>query len=612
LSRILITGFLSRQTPHCVIEEVAQAHGIVIETSRLTVPDYKKQVLDFINHSPPLILSEPLTTKDYGLVARYINPQKTVQWTKADLRTAFDFLSRFHFHRGVSKEHLPADFEWGYQTPTNTQRLNACVLYGICKQQDFHLQPATTKDQMAWAIKWWLMGDDAVYNLTHSLLQSFHPRDLIDLMVLRAGVHPQRLKSQSKIHPPPAHQEPLNHDTLQACFDRYTNRQEILSLIPPQSASEAVALAALVFKKDISLATYPLTEYLYLRHNSSLYTPLDTQLKRIHVLHPQLLDLTKTFNPAFPASYYDHSDLKKMAMEEGYKPHELASQSPYELLQVSYLLENFYPGIYPEIVNEETPITLDEVNEIDPHMIICYGLRGSRLTAFHISGLIDHFQTTKAPGNPLDARSTIHERAMAKLKWIAQKSHTAGSLESQRERTRLLKALREVELFGNATLSKAKDFYYTYRQTSSSRQQLVLQGLNELLELAMYMRGWTGPPAQFPIREAPTFNQHAVDVRVTQALAAFEQTCEELKTLGEALLQLPLLKYQGEFIASNSASDGYSIGDRLRIVKMGNETGNMASCIRLTSNWLAATSYRYLTMVGASEPFAVEELRYIS
>jgi hypothetical protein len=612
LSRILITGFLSRQTPHCVIEEVAQAHGIVIENARLAMPDYKKQVLEFINHSQPLILCEPLTSKDYGLLARYINPQKSVQWAKADLRTAFDFLSRFQFHRSVSKQHLPPNFEWGWQTPDNPQRLNACVLYGICKQQDFHVQATTTTDQMAWAVKWWLMGDDAIHSFSYTLLQSFQPQDLIDLMVLGTGVHPQRLKSQIKIQEQSLNRQSLNHDVLQSCFDRYGDRREILRLISPQSASEAIALAAMVFKKDISLATYPLTEYLYLRNNPSLYTPLDPQLKRIHLLHPKLLDLTKTFNPAFPASYYDDSDLKKMALEEGYKSHELASQSPYELLQFSYLLENFYPGIYPEIVNEETPITLDQVNEMDPHMIICYGLRGSRLTAFHISGLIEHFQMTKGPGHPLDARSTIGERAMAKLKWMAQRTDAGGSAESQRERARLVKALREVELFADATLFKAKDFYYAYREASPSQRQQVRQCFSELLELAMYMRGWEGPPAQFPIREAPTFNQNAVDVRVTEALANFEKSCQDVGVFGRDLLQLPLLKYQGDFIASNSSSDGYTIQDRLRIVKMGNETGNMASCIRLTSNWLAATSYRYLTMIGVPEPFAVEELRYIS
>jgi len=104
----------------------------------------------------------------------------------------------------------------------------------------------------------------------------------------------------------------------------------------------------------------------------------------------------------------------------------------------------------------------------------------------------------------------------------------------------------------------------------------------------------------------------SVDIKVTSSIQRFETLCSNLNHIGILIRNLPLLRYQGVFNPSRSERDGLTIDDRLRIVKEGNNTGNMASCIRMTSNWLAASAYRYWVLIGEPAPFTVEELREIS
>jgi hypothetical protein len=62
-----------------------------------------------------------------------------------------------------------------------------------------------------------------------------------------------------------------------------------------------------------------------------------------------------------------------------------------------------------------------------------------------------------------------------------------------------------------------------------------------------------------------------------------------------------------------SASEGLTIGNRLHILKTGEDDEHgYSSCMRLTSNWFAGSAYRYLTIIGEEKPFEIKDLRDIS
>jgi hypothetical protein len=138
--------------------------------------------------------------------------------------------------------------------------------------------------------------------------------------------------------------------------------------------------------------------------------------------------------------------------------------------------------------------------------------------------------------------------------------------------------------------------------------------LNNLLELAMYTRGWNGVLNEFPIEEAIVENQNIVDIAVTESLNKYENSVRGLPSdISCCFAGLPLLKYQHKkFIVINDTDNGKSLGERIEIMKSGENIQNVNSCIRLTSNYLSASVYRYYQALRLPVPFDIDRLRYIS
>jgi len=608
LSRLNIVSKVDMDTPLCVLEEILDAHRVGHQKGVIR-ENYRMEILNYIDKLQSIVVQPPFGLSQLRILTAYINTDKKLLWTKKKLFESLQFLQKFDKSSTVNLDMIDPDFEWGAQTPDNPNKLNACVLFKICQENGLQTQVQTTVEEMAHCVRFLKAGPDQIYQLLNHFTQISTTHNIINSLILGNP-------SKSIIHDIPT-EETLNYTSLNQYIDitPYVNSLstplELVKIVHPMSITEAVALAALFFKKDISLSAYPISEYRRLQITYYGYIPYDDTLRKIHILNPLLLDLTKTFNPLFPEQYYRSEDLLQMAVQEGYTIEELHGVNVYETLQVSQLLDNFYPGIYPEIVNEETPVTLDEVSELNPGMIICYGVRRERLTAFNIEGLVDHFRIIKTFAHPTDVGVTFTPQNIKKLKCIASDT-LSGTETSQRLKRELVAVIEEVEFLSDETLSKAKELYQCFQGSSEIVKQQIHRSIRELLHLSMYMRGWEGEGYSFPIIEAPVDDQLSVDMKVTESIQEFENLCSELEEIGNLIINLPLLRYQGEFNPSYSERDGYTVGDRIRIVKRGDETGNIASCIRLTSNWLAASAYRYLTLIGEPPPFPVDELRYIS
>ena len=135
----------------------------------------------------------------------------------------------------------------------------------------------------------------------------------------------------------------------------------------------------------------------------------------------------------------------------------------------------------------------------------------------------------------------------------------------------------------------------------------------------MYMRNWDGE-GDYPLTsEATNFNkeeQIIVDDRVTQSLIRFEKSLECLQIydkLGDFIQNLPLMQYHSEsntFVTCNDFAEGLTIKDRIDIIREGENAG-LNSCIRLSSNKLAATSYYYMVLLGFRLPFSISEVSHI-
>ena len=611
VSRLNVVKRVDMNTPLCVLEEILDAHRIGHEKGVIR-ENYRKELIDYIHKLPSIPIDCPLEMQKLRILTAYVNTDRGLSWTKTKLFEALHFLQTFEKSFKIDLSIIDPKFESGLQTPDNTHKLNACVLYRICQEHNLSLNVNTTISMMANAVRFLITGPDKAYQLLNHFSHTSTVQDVIDVLILG---NPSAGQSIALEKDNVITKEKLSEHLEITAFVNNNNTNiipiDLLKRIEPKSCVEAVALTAVIFKRDISLSSNPICEYKRLQSTYFGYIPYDEELRKIHILNPTLLDLRKTFNPLFPEEYYRVSDLISMAVQEGNDENDIDERNVYNMLQLSQLLENFYSGLYPEITNKETPVTLDEVEALDPGVIVCYGVRREFLTAFHIEGLIDHFRVIKTFAHPIDPGITFTPQAIKKLKSIAQ-DRFSGTERSQVLKRDLLEVIEEVEFLSAETLSKAKEFYDRFLSSTNEDKLKIRETVLELLHLAMYMRGWDGKNPHFPIREAPVHDQLSVDIKVTSSIQRFETLCSNLNHIGILIRNLPLLRYQGVFNPSRPERDGLTIDDRLRIVKEGNNTGNMASCIRMTSNWLAASAYRYWVLIGEPAPFTVEELREIS
>lgn len=610
LSRLRISGDIDISTPLCVLEEILDSHRIGFKRG-IIHPEYRESLIIHIKKLPLLKFGNRLTGKDLRTLVTYINIDKTLKWTRESLFEAYVFLDQFSKTNNEELLNLvPSKFICGPQTPESVYNLNACVLYRICKSNHIRIYPHTPIETMANAVRLLKGGPDLTYKLLSSFVKKCKPLDIINIFIEDKNLNETIEELEEEL-------EDISHESLNnyrrespyISGDQSPNR--LAKRILPISKSEAVGLGALIYKKDFSLSKFPISEFLKYAKNPYRYIPVDENLREIFVLNPNLIDLKKVFNPIFPQEYYDPDDLIEMASQEGYAYNEITTSNSYELLQLSYLLENFYEGLYPEIENTETPIAYDEISELDPGLVICYGIRREGLIAFNIEELIDHFSIIKTFAHPVNVHNTFSESSIRKLKKIAEKEFE-GTSQSIIMRRRLFEIIEEVEFLSQETNRHVRDFYDCYNKSSEDVKTRIRFAIKNLLNVSMYMRGWKGGESDFPIREAPVDNQYEVDLFVTNSITDFETICEELGEIGENILSLPLLKYQGKFNPISSEDHGFTIRDRINIVKMGDDTGNIQSCIRLTSNILAATAYRYMVLIGLEAPFPIGELRYIS
>lgn len=228
--------------------------------------------------------------------------------------------------------------------------------------------------------------------------------------------------------------------------------------------------------------------------------------------------------------------------------------------------------------------------------------------------LTDLFNNNRNFTNPFEDNSTFSSEAIRKLKRLAAENPSDPE-DIFNARMGLRNAISEVEIYLSNTDNKSREFLNAYKKCSMKEKVMVKECLTRLLDMAMFMRGWKGPPHPYTVSGSIVTprEQIQVDINVTQSMAQFQQSCYELEDIGHMIITMPIVKYRdGKYYPSSSDRDGFTIGQRLEIVKDGRKSTNMASCIRMSSNWFASSAYKYLTLIGYKPNFDIQNLRYIS
>lgn len=616
LSRLDITGRLDSRTPLCVIEEISNAHGIRFESERLLDERYVSKLLQEIGTTDVPAVRTPYDDRTLEYIARFVN-NKT-KWSKTTVIDAFVFLQRY---MGAGCELPPDDFKSGLQTPTDPRCLNACILYKLCRRHDIRVSRETSLGDMTLAIRLLLVPAASLRNLLLSRIPN-EKNQLVNMLLLTGSrdINIHNLLNNGGV----IAEDRVGHDELIVSHRSLLEPGAALKRVKPRTNNEAVVLAALNYKFDLSDMRSPILEYELLERNP--YIPSDPQIRNALKRNPNLLRLDINFNPNLPIGLYQDADLRALASRSGFQANDITSTSPYELLQMAYIANTFYHGFYPNIINAETPFSGDEIIDLDDNVIICYGSRMTGLVALRFSELARSFRSNRNFRNPLyrdDARGVVlipsepffDGVTLRKLKILCANPIPGESQDCMNERHDLYQSIMETELFNDGNNVKCRELYETFNRSDEMNKGRIRQAFNKFLELAMFMRGWKRY-TPYPISSVPPVeNQNLVDINVTEAMNIFENLCVGMNELGNMILDLPLLEYRnGEYVAASDVNQGFTLKDRIAIVKQGGaaNNSNVNSCIRLTSNWFAASAHRYMQVVGMPPPFDIEGLRHIS
>jgi hypothetical protein len=618
LSRLLITGHVHEHVPMCVLMEIADAHGITYSNKDPEKPKFAHHLLASIHQTNIPTMSEAKTLTEWQYVVRFIN--KYSPWPQSKLVVAYNFIIEF-MNNGDPLSKIPANFIYGLQTPDNPCNVNACVLYKTCVYHRLNTNSRTTIEQMARAVRMLRDETESIIRRAEFFIKRDAKRtDLINILML--SPHEVQDPEPAIIEIAPDYNAlpelEISYDLLTRIHQSLTNIQTLQKKIDPTSSDGAVALAAINYNIDISKSMDSIREYRILRINGrDTYQPVDKWMKYWYQKNPTIFDLSVTFNPLFPTQFYNNRQLEAMVTHAGYTNADVSNTESYELLQLAYVAETFYLGEMPNMRSSKTSIDLDDVPDIPYGQLLCFGQMDAPLKPISVSELIDLFNANQNFSSPFHHDAVFTTTAINKLKLILQSpSGPIPSMmlspETIRIRARLLEVITGIELMSYHGDEPTRQLISSYRNVDPGTKQTIRQALNQLLNAGMYMRGWSGSGA-YPVSYAPPNDDVTTAMNVTNAISQYESTLRSLGKLGLQINNLPLVAYKdGQYQVSTDDHNGFTIGDRVAIVKQGKGTGNVASCIRLSSNWICSSTHKYILSLGFPAPFDIFSLREIS
>lgn len=629
LSRLSIVRVIDIETPICVLLEIIEAHHIkIIPAINMPVLDQMVHLIKAIADAPLVSINTVPTAVDFKRLAIFLNSRER-EWTNGSISRAYNFLTKFSVPHGDLLSQLPPNWTVGPQTRKLNKNVNLCVLYAICRHYGITTSPIMSASLLERAVRLLHLN---VYSLRKLALRHVEttdkPMHLLNILLPRESIviaDQQLVLPDYSSYTDDVESAHGSAAMLEHLYSQLNDLNTIQKRVTLTNDSSAVALAAIIWGLDISLARSPLAEYEHLRTCVSERTHMDTFLRKWSYINPRLFHLDTFFNPRFPRSYYSNISLYNMLLLEGYESEQLADQDHYSLLCEAYHSNTVYLGLVPPLRDNRTLIDLESYCDVEPGQLISYGCRattGNKMRTFTLAGLTQHFSISRnftVPTLPEEPQDNFTRTAIVKLQMIAR-VYPVRNAEFLRITDRLIE-----DIFRDV---RTRAFVLCYQSLSTEYQKHVHIAFTLITNLMWFMRG--RPSADSPIKVGGELVSDdmflATAILVTQAYADLDNhllmmrdiTCYDsvngsMYTLSSLVLELPLVRYHGgRFLQSIEEKDGLTLGKRLALAKDGEvDIKNDSRCIRLTSNWLGATVYKYLTAIGIDPGYEIEELRIV-
>lgn len=664
ISKIFITGPLSPSMPYIVLSELALECSIIVTVEELQDPVvYGKTFKKIAKFNAPFVnnLYEP---EQILKIKKYINP--LCNWNLEKLSHAFTFINYF---RNIFREDksFPGTQEFliGLQTPENEYSINACVLYGAAKFKQIQPIPLDITYQ---DLKY--MVDNNI-NIPRPLKLNVRvikePED-DNISVEISLQSPMSVETILPDEPTDVNgkedkEEPGNNDASEADTDNESIEECDENILPdddgldlylssdeknkkwvseerfdyfkslssiqgiselyedidylrnhfqPLNDEQAIVCAAYTYNKDFSQHKSPLIEFSRFKNDIPCH---DINIRKFEYKNKYYSDLLMYFNPYLPFKLYKRQNIENHLRLFSYPSYEFIGLNAYEILQELHLQENFYLGWHPNIINFETPIELEPIEEIPSEEIICFGTRQDGMKATSWSELYDLFKNTNLFLNPFEKNKLFSisqiERLVKLGNWIFDCPFEYKYLfiynpNTKEQIRKCVDLISHMIIMQKEDFRKLKEWKIMFDNLNEKNKNIIKKGIRKLFELTMKMRGWK-EYEHYPITITPPYSNEEIEKRTLEAIIELDECNQESN---DFIYSLPLIIWKNEFIQSMIEEQGITIGDRIKIVKKGESEG-VSSCIRLTSNVLGATYCFYSKLFGLKEEFDIKDLIYI-
>ena len=490
LDRQNITGSICEDTPICVILEIADSLHLNYDSKKVKYPEYIHSIISTIKTCPiPCIDSKKEYNLDeLSLIAKFINADSSIMWRRKKVLEAFNHILKY-----TEKEPPIPTGEWdiGQQTMNTPLSYNSCVLYKTCKYYGLYTNRNTTINNMAYSVRLLSNNNSELINKIINITKFLNKASLINILCNNNISIVPNLKFIN--HSSSETMENLDFfqsKNLEESYKKLSDPQAV-SLITPNNQYECIYLAAKLYNIDISESENPHKEYLKLKEGH--YIPQDKNFMNRYVKNPSFFLVDKNWRPNLTC-LYDINQLTKFAKNEGYTDEDLINSSPLELLSTN--IDTFYKGRHPDSINDTTLISLENLSEIEPDLIISYK-KDDIIEAFDISELINYFKINRTFLHPIRKNLKFSEFAIKKLRYICK--HIKSNENINKSYQELLENIYIIE---NIEYTNIK---YNQNFVNITDKDILIQNLNIILEIALYMRGWNG------VGEYPLYNSPHID-----------------------------------------------------------------------------------------------------
>lgn len=574
----LLSGPLTDDCPHVVLAELAASLGVACDVKELERFEYKCQIVYYLERrcQPQTRNWKQVSTER---LLTFLNPDPELEWSYRGLEAALNNLERLDVLEPQARLREALE-QGGLPTPTHPQRVPTAMLYRSLKEMGYLLHAQMGWEQLRELARLALLPTLERVAELEQRLASINPQELLrgHLLLLEDG----KCSSSSS-------------STSSSCPEL-----KKVELLQPRTDTQAVALGAKFYRLDLSRCKKPLLEF-YRRRQGLPFA--EAYCRQVQQLNPGAYDLGCSWHPELPESSYS-PHLSSVLQHYGVRDQE-------QLLDL-HLLSNFHRGAVHGLRNFLTITNREDLSELPPEAprpaLVSFGSHGAGFQLHLASELSWGFEATMEFVNP---QGGFFEAAqIERLKMLAHtgsRRHRHQSADWQG----LLAAIRKVELHHSSQDRYQRELKRAWSEMEAGQKEILIEVLELLLETAFKMRGWkAGQP--LPLEIVPASDPVEVSLEVSQCLTRLEALEKAHPAMVDKVYRLPLVEYKsGKYCPARSEREGFTLGDRLAIVRQGENTRNINSCIRVTSNWLLASCHRYLTALQRAPNFEVAKIRTI-